>query len=147
MGFSRLENWSGLPFPSPGKPFWRRDWTHVSCIGRQILYHGATWEAPQNAAFLLKFWGKLKFEAKEKIYTLTIRFIPISGMWKCGINQSWNWSHKTMSTSQPRENEGFGIHRVSGTWEMLRKTHFFTPHTPFHYRVQSPICAHVTGNC
>ena len=23
-----------------------RDQTHVSCIGRQILYHGATWETP-----------------------------------------------------------------------------------------------------
>ena len=22
-----------------------RDWTHISCIGRQILYHWATWEA------------------------------------------------------------------------------------------------------
>ena len=25
--------------------FWPRDWTHMSCIGRQILYHCATWEA------------------------------------------------------------------------------------------------------
>ena len=24
---------------------WPRDWTRVSCIGRQILYHWATWEA------------------------------------------------------------------------------------------------------
>ena len=24
---------------------WPRDWTHVSCIGSQILYHYATWEA------------------------------------------------------------------------------------------------------
>ena len=24
---------------------WPRDWTHVSCIGRWILYHWATWEA------------------------------------------------------------------------------------------------------
>ena len=46
MGYSRQECWSGLPFPSlrdlpnPGtEPF-------ISCLGRQILYHGATWEAP-----------------------------------------------------------------------------------------------------
>ena len=26
---------------------WPRDWTCVSCIGRQILYHGATREAPR----------------------------------------------------------------------------------------------------
>ena len=25
-----------------------RDWTCVSCIGRQILYHGATWEAKEE---------------------------------------------------------------------------------------------------
>ena len=41
MGFSRQEYWSGLPFPSPGdlpdqgfKPP-----SHVSCIGRRVLYH------------------------------------------------------------------------------------------------------------
>ena len=48
MGLSRWEYWSGLPFPTPG------DLPHpviepvspVSCIGRWILYHRATWEAP-----------------------------------------------------------------------------------------------------
>ena len=25
---------------------WSRDWTYISCIGRRILYHWATWEAP-----------------------------------------------------------------------------------------------------
>ena len=47
VGFSRQEYWSGLPFPSP------RDLPDpgiepascVSCTGRQILYHCATWEA------------------------------------------------------------------------------------------------------
>ena len=31
---------------------WPRDWTHVSwvfCIGRQILYHCTTWEAPRSS--------------------------------------------------------------------------------------------------
>ena len=40
MRFSRQEYWSGLPLPSPGDlphPF-SRDSTHVSCIGRRILY-------------------------------------------------------------------------------------------------------------
>ena len=45
MRFSRHEYWSGLPFPTPGKPFPCRDRTHVSCIGRQIRYHCTTWEA------------------------------------------------------------------------------------------------------
>ena len=43
MDFSRQEYWSGLPFPSPG--YLPRDQTCISCIGRQILYHRATWEA------------------------------------------------------------------------------------------------------
>ena len=46
MGFSRLE-WVAICF-SRGFS-WSRDWTwvsRVSCIGRQILYHWATWEAP-----------------------------------------------------------------------------------------------------
>ena len=38
MGFPRQEYWSELPFPSPG------DQTHISCIGRWILYHWATRE-------------------------------------------------------------------------------------------------------
>ena len=54
MGFPRQECWSGLPCPSPVDlpspspvPFSRglRFWTRVSCIGRQILYHWAKWEA------------------------------------------------------------------------------------------------------
>ena len=41
MGFSRQEYWSGLPFPSPGDlPNSRIEpISHVSCIGRQVLYH------------------------------------------------------------------------------------------------------------
>ena len=51
MGFSRQEYWRVLPFPSPGDLHETRDWTHISCIscnGRQIPYHSATWEAPQH---------------------------------------------------------------------------------------------------
>ena len=45
MGFSRQEYQSGLPFPTPGDLYYSRDQTCVSCIGKQILYHCATWEA------------------------------------------------------------------------------------------------------
>ena len=37
-----------VAMPSSKGSSWLRDWTHVpcdSCIGRQILYHWATWEA------------------------------------------------------------------------------------------------------
>ena len=41
VGFSRQEHWSGLAFPPPGDlpdPEIRPT-SHVSCTGRQILYH------------------------------------------------------------------------------------------------------------
>ena len=47
-GIFQQEYWSGLSFPTPGVSSQPRDQTHVSCIsclGRQILYHCATWEA------------------------------------------------------------------------------------------------------
>ena len=45
MGFPRQENWSGLPFPSPGDlPHPGIELTYPA-FGRQILYHWATWEA------------------------------------------------------------------------------------------------------
>ena len=43
MGFPRQEYWSQLPFPSPGI-FLTQGLTHVSCIGRKILYQRATEE-------------------------------------------------------------------------------------------------------
>ena len=53
MEFSRQEYWSGLPFPIPGdlpspaiEPM---SITCVSYIGRWILYHCTTWEAPHIA--------------------------------------------------------------------------------------------------
>ena len=44
MGFSRQEYWSGLPFPFPGIFLTQRS-DNISCPGRQILYHWASWEA------------------------------------------------------------------------------------------------------
>ena len=56
MGFSRQENWNGLPFSSPGDlldpgiaPI-----SCVFCTGRQVLYHWATWEVPKAQIFTTK---------------------------------------------------------------------------------------------
>ena len=51
MRSSQQEYWSELSFCPLGGSSWPRDWTHiscVSCIGRQILYHWASWEAPMH---------------------------------------------------------------------------------------------------
>ena len=44
--FPRREYWSGLPFPFPGDLPDPGVELQVSCIGRRIPYHWATWEAP-----------------------------------------------------------------------------------------------------
>ena len=49
--FSRKEHWSGWPFPSPGPPPNSRiepESLVSPCIGRRILDHWATWEAPNT---------------------------------------------------------------------------------------------------
>ena len=48
MGFSRQEYWSGLLCPPPGDlpdPGTEPESLNISCTGRQILYHHATWKA------------------------------------------------------------------------------------------------------
>ena len=46
--FSRQEYWSGSSFPAPGNLPHPGIEPHVSCIGRQVLYHCVTWEAILN---------------------------------------------------------------------------------------------------
>ena len=40
---ARMLEWVAISLGSKGSS-WPRDWTHVSCIGRQILDHWVTWE-------------------------------------------------------------------------------------------------------
>ena len=40
---ARILEWIAISFSRGSSP--PRDWTHISCIGRQILYHWATWKA------------------------------------------------------------------------------------------------------
>ena len=47
MGFPRQEYWSGLPFPFPGSS-WPRDQTHISYIGRRVLYCWVTGGNPDK---------------------------------------------------------------------------------------------------
>ena len=45
---ARILEWVAISFSrGSSRP---RDWTRISCIGRQILYHWATWEAPITSA-------------------------------------------------------------------------------------------------
>ena len=61
---TRILKWFAISF-SKGS-FWPRNWTHVSCvscIGRWILYHWATWETPPFA------YNKIKSQTKFHQYT------------------------------------------------------------------------------
>ena len=53
IGFPRQEYSSGLPFTSRGSS-WPRDQTHVSCIGRWILYHWAPGKALKEQRYMKK---------------------------------------------------------------------------------------------
>ena len=64
--FSRQEYCGGLPFLPPGDLPDPRDWTHISCIGRQILYHWATLESHN--------WHTTLF----KVYSIMIWFICVA---------------------------------------------------------------------
>ena len=48
MGFSRQEYWSGFPFPPPGDPPRPGIEPMSPALAKQVLYHSATWEAPQR---------------------------------------------------------------------------------------------------
>ena len=61
---ARILEWVAISF-SRGSPQ-VRDRAHVSCIGRQFLYHWATWEAHE-----LKYWKKIS------LFTATIQVLEM----------------------------------------------------------------------
>ena len=81
MGFPRQEYWSGLPFPPPGDFSQPRDRTHGSCIGRQILYHWVTWEAPTPC---LHSWNSLTkgnwWQKDSRSYTQVRGYIDVENI-------------------------------------------------------------------
>ena len=83
---------------------WPRDWSHISCIGRRILYHWATLEADiKNTLFwqssriwrpplgLLVHWKELA----EVMKICTDGFLQQG----CRLNQPWAETHE-MGTDQ-----------------------------------------------
>ena len=70
---ARILEWVAISF-SRGSS-WPRDWNHISCIGRRILYHCATWEAQEEhvKGRILLLWVesmdmKLSIRAAAKIW-------------------------------------------------------------------------------
>ena len=74
MGFFQARIMEWVASPSSRGSSWPRDWTHVSCvfcIGRRILYHWATWEAPSIINYMYwkcTIWQILTFIRTHEIY-------------------------------------------------------------------------------
>ena len=77
MEFSRQEYWSGLSFPTSGDLPHPRDQTCVSCIGRQILHHCATWEAQVGS--VARYIDKTP-KKETSLMVQWLRF-PMEGAW------------------------------------------------------------------
>ena len=66
---ARKLEWVAIPF-SRGSS-WPMDWTHVSCIGRQILYHLSYQENPQGRNFesghlTTGFWDQFHLQLSQE---------------------------------------------------------------------------------
>jgi len=75
MEFSRQEYWNGLPLLLQGSSQ-HRDWIplfHVSCIGRQILYYCATWEAPHLLYLLIKKVNIDPFKSEPQVLMVVLQ--------------------------------------------------------------------------
>ena len=72
----RILKWAAISF-SRGSS-WFRDWTHVSCIGRHILYHWANREAPKLSLSIMNLALSILFIYYPYIYWLELyaRLLP-----------------------------------------------------------------------
>ena len=94
MEFPRQEYWSGFPFPSPGhlpNPGIELA-SLVLCIGRQILYISATWEAPCMCILCFCNHVHPSFSTSIIILHIVECICP---------SQSPNWSHPTFPLRCP----------------------------------------------
>ena len=90
MGFYLQEYWSGLPFPPLGESSQPRDQSHVSCVGRQSLYHWATWEAHRCQCIQL-INGVLSSHiliVTKRIYSCISCLIPVK--YQCNQTETTN---------------------------------------------------------
>ena len=84
MEFSRQEYWSALSFPTLGNlpNSGIETAASVSCIGKQILYHWVTWEAPFICLlplFICKYLGKVW------------AWSMVSGLGRCPMGAERQW--------------------------------------------------------
>ena len=99
MGLPRQEYWSELPFPPQGICPTQRlnSISCVSCIGRWILYHCATWEYPIYVCscifMLIVIWQKPTQHCKASILLFSKKSVNVIflGMFAWGIPLRFEW--------------------------------------------------------
>ena len=87
-GVFQTEYWSGLPFPTPGICSWPRDRTRVSCVscfGRQILYHWATWEALEGIS-------SVQFNSVQLLSRVRLFVTPWTAARQASLSITNSWS-------------------------------------------------------
>ena len=130
--FSKQEYWSRVAISSSSGSFPPRAWTDVSCFGRGILYHWATW----GALYTLKFpeYHHLSWSSHPKFLhqgtffpsTIIVNFSPIS----IGLGQEDSLAeglatHSSIldwripGTGEPGGLRSIGLQRVKHNWSNL----------------------------
>ena len=119
MGFSRQEDWCGLPFPIPEGSSWPRDQTHVSCIsfiGRQILYHWATWEAPLKDNFYT-YHSSLHGFRYMGVWERILLFLLVRGLSLLGPeSRAFEWSSILLVLGESEHCLSSGICPLLWSW-------------------------------
>ena len=60
--------------------------SHVSCVGRQILYHCTTWEAQRPSQYLIIRVEKFLLLLKTKFYQISYAKLVIAYLWLSGYH-------------------------------------------------------------
>ena len=105
---ARILEWVAM-LSSKGSP-WSRNQTHVSCVGRRILYHWATWEALSFAPLMWKtrLWIKTMLR-NLWFYYLTYR--PVPPKWTL---EKWEVER---GVGRPRSKCWFFFFKILLSWE------------------------------
>ena len=88
----RILEWVAISFSKESS--WPRDWTHASCIGKQILYHWAVREALKHAFF---------WQATERMFSKSLKVLGGS---VCSTNQS-TWQKQLVVRAWGSKTQGF----------------------------------------
>ena len=141
MGFPRQEYWSGFPFPSPRELPDPRVKLGL-LLGRQILYHRATWEAPYYKIPLFKYAVCACWVTSVMSDSVTLRTVTHQAPLSMGFFRQEHWSGlpcpplgdllnpgiEPTSFMSPALTSGFFTTR--DTWE-AHLVHYYTPKLHF----------------